>query len=323
METPITITITTSITNNNQTATETTIIPSNKQDDRNCSGHMPAVPNLEEDFMLELPKLQSMQLTSSWTVSSKVPEMSKNGHLREGIVDSGFRVQSVINFLQNVTFASGGVRKDTSRTSVQKQGTSRMMELVLELMWWLKIRSRIRMWSRLHLSLIKSRLQNRLVANPTRKFDVIMEWLVGIYELSSIVMRRLSVFLFRMARFLKFKAERPEKDLGSLACIKADEKKLDDIRIVAVSPKYFQHDLLGFTSCAERYVRIVEQSKNSREGFYSTKSTHHGAAPRALCQEEGRFDENGCAFVCVLQDRSSLRISSVESPRRRYTEDRV
>nr|GEX76525.1 hypothetical protein [Tanacetum cinerariifolium] len=34
------------------------------------------------------------------------------------------------------------------RTSVQKEGTSRMRELVGELTWWLKIRSRIRMWSR-------------------------------------------------------------------------------------------------------------------------------------------------------------------------------
>ncbi|GKF52181.1 putative reverse transcriptase domain-containing protein, partial [Tanacetum coccineum] len=32
--------------------------------------------------------------------------------------------------------------------------------------------------------------------------------------------------------FLKVQGERPEKNLGSLACIKADEKKLDDIRAV-------------------------------------------------------------------------------------------
>ncbi|GKA87484.1 putative reverse transcriptase domain-containing protein [Tanacetum coccineum] len=39
--------------------------------------------------------------------------------------------------------------------------------------------------------------------------------------------------------------ERPEKDLRSLACIKADEKKLDDIRVVRDFPEVFPDDLLG------------------------------------------------------------------------------
>ncbi|GKF13119.1 hypothetical protein Tco_0051045 [Tanacetum coccineum] len=33
-------------------------------------------------------------------------------------------------------------------------------------------------------------------------------------------------------KILEVQGERPEKDPGSLACIKADEKKLDDIQIV-------------------------------------------------------------------------------------------
>ncbi|GJX00612.1 hypothetical protein Tco_0184525 [Tanacetum coccineum] len=36
--------------------------------------------------------------------------------------------------------------------------------------------------------------------------------------------------------------ERPEKDLRSLACIKADEKKLDDIRVVRDFPEVFPDD---------------------------------------------------------------------------------
>ncbi|GKF92199.1 hypothetical protein Tco_0278918, partial [Tanacetum coccineum] len=36
---------------------------------------------------------------------------------------------------------------------------------------------------------------------------------------------------------------RPEKDLRSLACIKADEKKLDDIRVVRDFPEVFPDDL--------------------------------------------------------------------------------
>ncbi|GJT91154.1 putative reverse transcriptase domain-containing protein [Tanacetum coccineum] len=48
-------------------------------------------------------------------------------------------------------------------------------------------------------------------------------------ELSSIVMRRLSVFLFQMARFLKFKARSRKRIFVHLhGIIKAEEKKLDD-----------------------------------------------------------------------------------------------
>ncbi|GJV25924.1 hypothetical protein Tco_1378619 [Tanacetum coccineum] len=39
-----------------------------------------------------------------------------------------------------------------------------------------------------------------------------------------------------MSEILEVQGERPEKDSGSLACIKADEKKLDDIRVVRDFP---------------------------------------------------------------------------------------
>ncbi|GKB55481.1 putative reverse transcriptase domain-containing protein, partial [Tanacetum coccineum] len=44
---------------------------------------------------------------------------------------------------------------------------------------------------------------------------------------------------------LEVQGERPKKDPGSLACIKADEKKLDDIRIVRDFPEVFTDDLSG------------------------------------------------------------------------------
>ncbi|GJV89678.1 putative reverse transcriptase domain-containing protein [Tanacetum coccineum] len=50
--------------------------------------------------------------------------------------------------------------------------------------------------------------------------------------------------------------ERPEKDLGSLACIKADEKKLDDIRVVRDFPEVFPDDLLGLPLVREIEFRI-------------------------------------------------------------------
>ncbi|GJV89676.1 putative reverse transcriptase domain-containing protein [Tanacetum coccineum] len=44
---------------------------------------------------------------------------------------------------------------------------------------------------------------------------------------------------------LEVQGERLEKDLGSLACIKADEKKLDDIRVIRYFPEEFPDDPVG------------------------------------------------------------------------------
>ncbi|GJX34455.1 putative reverse transcriptase domain-containing protein [Tanacetum coccineum] len=47
-------------------------------------------------------------------------------------------------------------------------------------------------------------------------------------------------------KILEVQGERPEKDLRSLACIKADEKKLDDIRVVRDFPEVFPRSVKGF-----------------------------------------------------------------------------
>nr|GFA12402.1 putative reverse transcriptase domain-containing protein [Tanacetum cinerariifolium] len=47
------------------------------------------------------------------------------------------------------------------------------------------------------------------------------------------------------------RGESPEKDPGSLAGIKADEKKLDDIRVVQDFPEIFPDDLLGLPPVRE------------------------------------------------------------------------
>ncbi|GJX19929.1 putative reverse transcriptase domain-containing protein [Tanacetum coccineum] len=57
-------------------------------------------------------------------------------------------------------------------------------------------------------------------------------------------------------KILEVQGERPEKDLGSLACIKADEKKLDDIRVVRDFPEVFPDDLLGLPHVREVEFRI-------------------------------------------------------------------
>nr|GFD03716.1 putative reverse transcriptase domain-containing protein [Tanacetum cinerariifolium] len=50
---------------------------------------------------------------------------------------------------------------------------------------------------------------------------------------------------------LKVQGERPEKDPGSLACIKADEKKLDDIQVVQDFLEIFPDNLSGLPPVRE------------------------------------------------------------------------
>ncbi|GJS28246.1 hypothetical protein Tco_0488866 [Tanacetum coccineum] len=80
---------------------------------------------------------------------------------------------------------------------------------------------------------VQGKLPGHSAAAPADGFDVIiaMDWLsyhqavIDGYE--NIVHTPLS-----NGEILEVQGERPEKDPGSLVCIKADEKKLDDIRVV-------------------------------------------------------------------------------------------
>ncbi|GJY08062.1 putative reverse transcriptase domain-containing protein [Tanacetum coccineum] len=89
---------------------------------------------------------------------------------------------------------------------------------------------------------------------PTRlgSFDVIvgMDWLS--YHRAVIVCYEKIVRIPLLNdRILKIQGERPEKDPRSLSYIKADEKKLDDIRIVRDFPKVFPDDLTGLPPMRE------------------------------------------------------------------------
>ncbi|GJR12420.1 putative reverse transcriptase domain-containing protein [Tanacetum coccineum] len=55
---------------------------------------------------------------------------------------------------------------------------------------------------------------------------------------------------------LEVQGERPEKDPGSLACIKADKKKLNDIRVVRDFPEVFPDDLSGLPPVREIEFRV-------------------------------------------------------------------
>ncbi|GJX38887.1 reverse transcriptase domain-containing protein [Tanacetum coccineum] len=94
---------------------------------------------------------------------------------------------------------------------------------------------------------------------PTRlgSFDVIigMDWLsyhravIDCYE-------KIVRIPLPNGEILEVQGERPEKDPGSLACIKADEKKLDDIRVVQDFPEVFPDDLSGLPPVREIEFRI-------------------------------------------------------------------
>ncbi|GJR90511.1 putative reverse transcriptase domain-containing protein [Tanacetum coccineum] len=58
------------------------------------------------------------------------------------------------------------------------------------------------------------------------------------------------------SKILEVQGERPEKDPGSLVCIKTDEKKFDDIRVVRDFPKVFPDDLSGLPPVREIKFRI-------------------------------------------------------------------
>ncbi|GJV39805.1 putative reverse transcriptase domain-containing protein, partial [Tanacetum coccineum] len=128
---------------------------------------------------------------------------------------------------------------------------------------------------------------------------------------------------------LEIQGERPEKDLRSLSCIKDDEKKLDDVRIVRDFPTVFPDDLSGLPPIREIEFRIdlipgalpvvklpyrlapsemLELSNQLKElqekGFIRPSHSPWGAPVLFIQKKEGH--------VLLLQDRSSFEISSVE-----------
>ncbi|GJY46752.1 hypothetical protein Tco_0435815 [Tanacetum coccineum] len=153
----------------------------------------------------------------------------------------------------------------------------------------------------------------------------------------SIVMRDCRYSSFEWRDSLNVQRREAEKDLGSLACIKADEKKLDDIRIVRDFPEVFPDDLLGLPHVREVEFRIdlipgaspvvrspyrlapsemLELSNQLKElqekGFI--RPSHSPWGSMYSLSREGRIDDlfDQLKVRVALHDRSSFRISSDE-----------
>ncbi|GJT58274.1 putative reverse transcriptase domain-containing protein [Tanacetum coccineum] len=149
-----------------------------------------------------------------------------------------------------------------------------------------------------------------------QRFDVIigMDWLAYHRALIDCYEKIVRIPLPN-GKILEVQGERPEKDLRSLACIKADEKKLDDIRVVRDYPEVFPDDLLGLPLVREIEFRIdlipgaspvvrspyrlapsemlelSNQLKEYTKGFYSTKSLTMGSTLVGVRKEKLIMDE--------------------------------
>ncbi|GJY60675.1 putative reverse transcriptase domain-containing protein, partial [Tanacetum coccineum] len=94
---------------------------------------------------------------------------------------------------------------------------------------------------------------------PTRlgSFDVIvgMDWL-SYHHAVILCYEKIVRIPISNGEILKIQGERPEKDLKSMSCIKADEKKLEDIPIVHDFSEVFPDDLSGLPLVREIEFRI-------------------------------------------------------------------
>ncbi|GJT52026.1 retrotransposon protein, putative, ty1-copia subclass [Tanacetum coccineum] len=88
-------------------------------------------------------------------------------------------------------------------------------------------------------------------------------------------------------KILEVQGERPKKDLGSLACIKADEKKLDDIVLSGDYLMVFQDELLVLPLRASDRFRIDLNSRRSPVVFKNEVENQLEKTIRALRSDRG------------------------------------
>ncbi|GJX20666.1 reverse transcriptase domain-containing protein [Tanacetum coccineum] len=134
---------------------------------------------------------------------------------------------------------------------------------------------------------------------PTRlgSFDVIigMDWLAYHRALIDCYEKIVRIPLPN-GKILEVQGERPEKDLRSLACIKADEKKLDDIRVVRDFPEVFPDDLLGLP-----LVREIEFHIDLIPGASPVVRSPYRLAPSEMLELSNQLKE--------LQEKGFIRPS--------------
>ncbi|GKA37140.1 putative reverse transcriptase domain-containing protein [Tanacetum coccineum] len=134
---------------------------------------------------------------------------------------------------------------------------------------------------------------------PTRlgSFDVIvgMDWL-SYHRVVIVCYERIVRIPLLNGEILEVQGERPEKDPRSLLCIKADEKKLDDIRIVCDFPEVFPNDLAGLPP-----VREIEFCIDLIPGAFPVVKSPYRLAPSEMMELSNQLKD--------LQEKGFIRPS--------------
>ncbi|GJV55217.1 putative reverse transcriptase domain-containing protein [Tanacetum coccineum] len=288
-DTPTTITITTTITTTTTTATETTTITNNKTGGKKLPGPM-LQPQLRIEVMMGI--YQSATIATFTIVGDALQSVrsAKELVIWRRIVELYFQVHVMISC--RMRHVMGVVRKDILRTIKSKCGhgyvllndhyacilfdsgaeknfvssaftpfidispttlnTSYEVELADG-----KVVSTNTVLRSCTLVLLNHVFKIDLLSTRLGSFDVIvgMDWLSYHQAVIDCYEKIVCIPLLN-GEILKVQGERPEKDPGSLACIKADEKKLDDIRVVRDFPEVFPDDLSGLPPVREIEFRI-------------------------------------------------------------------
>ncbi|GJU21345.1 putative reverse transcriptase domain-containing protein [Tanacetum coccineum] len=248
--------------NNNNIRNRNNINPNNKTgDQKNCQGL--CYSQLEDRFMLEFTQMKPVHYIIMDRVSSA--EMSRIGHWKR-IVELGFKVQNdgargrayvvIENPQQNPMVVWRRVLYlwvyNFINISPATLNTSYEVELADG-----KVVSTNTILRSCTLVLLNHVFKIDLLPTRLGSFDVIigMDWLAYHRALIDCYEKIVRIPLPN-GKILEVQGERPEKDLRSLACIKADEKKLDDIRVVRDFPEVFPDDLLGLPLVREIEFRI-------------------------------------------------------------------
>ncbi|GJS01035.1 putative reverse transcriptase domain-containing protein [Tanacetum coccineum] len=126
---------------------------------------------------------------------------------------------------------------------------------------------------------------------PTQlgSFDVIigMDWLAYYRALIDCYEKIVRIPLPN-GEILEVQGERPEKDLRSLACIKADEKKLNDIRVVRDLPEVFPDDLSPYRLAPSEMLELSNQLKELQEkGFIRPSHSPWGVPVLFVKKKDG------------------------------------
>ncbi|GKA74347.1 putative reverse transcriptase domain-containing protein, partial [Tanacetum coccineum] len=149
---------------------------------------------------------------------------------------------------------------------------------------------------------------------PTRlgSFDVIigMDWLAYQQALIDCYEKIVRIPLPN-GKILEVQSERPKKDLRPLACIKADEKKLDDIRVVRDFPEAHRQLLDLHTGYPiQKCLSCRTSLKNFKRRVLFDQVTHHG---EHMCSLSRRKTEVQFLGHVVNRDGIHVDPSKVES----------